>query len=279
MTAPIAVLVRGPQPHRALRWAAAEAGRRGAELQALVDDTPQQPATGSVFARAIAALRRAVPELPLTARGTGGPVVAALRTRSVDAGLVVVPAGLPEVADVVAQSYCPVVTVPDEPPRVGGPVLVGVVPWTPEAAVDLAFAAAEDRRVGLVAVRAWDDPALDLGLLRPDRIDRWDGVEHRAARELELALSAQRVVHPLVPVQPMVVQDGPTELLLALSTRAQLLVLGRSERGALLTGLAGSPVAELLGAVCCPVVVVPADGPPRAAWLPGRARARALIRS
>jgi nucleotide-binding universal stress UspA family protein len=279
MTAPIAVLVRGPKPHRALQWAAVEARRRGAQLQALVDDTPQQSAAGSVFARAIAAVRRTVPELPLTARGTGGSIVAALRTRSVDAGLVVVPAGLPEVADVVARSYCPVATVPDEPPRAGEPVVVGVVPWTPERAIDIAFTVADDRRVKLLAVRAWDDPAVDLGLLRVDRIDRWDGVEHRAARELELALSAQRVVHPDVPVQPMVVQDGPTELLLALSTRAQLLVLGRSQRGALLTGLAGSPVAELLGAASCPIVVVPADGPPRSTWLPGRARARALIRS
>jgi len=149
VTAPIAVLVRGPQPHRALRWAAAEAGRRGAELQALVDDTPQQPAAGSGFARAITALRRAVPGLVLTVRGTGEPVLAALRTRSVDAGLVVVPADLPEVADVVAQSYCPVVTVPDEPPPDEGQVVVGVAPWTPEQAIDIAFTAADDRRVGI----------------------------------------------------------------------------------------------------------------------------------
>jgi hypothetical protein len=279
MTPPIAVLVRGPQPHRALRWAAAEANRRGADLQALVDDTPQHPAAGSVLARAIAAVRRVVPELPLTARGTGGPVVTALRTRSADAALVVVPAGLPEVADIVAQSYCPVVTVPDEPPPDEGQVVVGVAPWTPEQAIDIAFTAADDRRVELIAVRAWDDPAVDLGRLRADRLERWDSVERRANRELELALSAERIVHPHVPVHPMVVQDSPTELLLALSSLAQLLVLGRSERGALVTGLAGSPVAALLAAAACPVVVVPNDDRPRATWLPGRARARALIGS
>jgi nucleotide-binding universal stress UspA family protein len=74
----------------------------------------------------------------------------------------------------------------------------------------------------------------------------------------------------------MVVQDRPADLLLAMSARAQLLVVGRSERGTLLAGVAGSPVDTLLRAHWCPIVVVPPGGPPRTTWLPSRSRGWAI---
>lgn len=74
----------------------------------------------------------------------------------------------------------------------------------------------------------------------------------------------------------MVVQDHPADFLVALSHGAQLLVLGRSARGALLAGIAGSPVDALLASAGCPVMVVPADGPSRTTWLPTADRALAL---
>jgi hypothetical protein len=199
-----------------------------------------------------------------------------LRTRSVDAGLLVVPTDLPDLDRVVAEAYCPVAAVPRRPSPPGGSVVVGVAPWTTEDTVALAFTEAAARRVRLVAVRAWDEPGIDLGWLRPERIAEWDQAAGRARRQVEWALSAQRVVHPDVPVEVVVAQDSPTELLLALSTRARLLVLGRSCRGALLAGLAGSPVSELLRAVRCPVVVVPAEGGPRSSWWPSRERGWSL---
>jgi nucleotide-binding universal stress UspA family protein len=161
----------------------------------------------------------------------------------------------------------------------GGPVVLGVAPRTTQDTVTLAFSEAADRRVGLIAVRAWDDPRVDLGLQRPDRIAAWDRAEAHARTELELALAAGRAAHPGVPVTSMVVQDSPSDLLLAFSTRAQLLVIGRSERGA----AAGSPVGLLLRAAGCPVLVVPSGRPaPRAGALgtapplrgPSRDRAR-----
>jgi nucleotide-binding universal stress UspA family protein len=273
---PIEVLVRGGDRRRAVRWAATEARRRGVGLDVIVLDeaVDVERAPGSAFARLLRTVREAVPGLAVAAhRGA-----AAVQSRSVDASMVVVPADLPELGAVVAGSYCPVAVVPERAANPGGAVVVGVVPWTTEATLELAFAAAHARRTKVVAVRAWDDPAVDLGLLRPDRIARWDRVEQRARTELELALSAERVVHPEVPVDLVVVQDRPAELLLAMTGRAQLLVLGRSERGALLSSLVGSPVDALLRAARCPVVVVPADGPPRTTWLPGRDRGWALTR-
>lgn len=87
-------------------------------------------------------------------------------------------------------------------------------------------------------------------------------------RELELQLSPWPVIYPQVRIQTMAVQDKPAEFLLALTHRARLLVLGRSTRGALLGMIAGSPAQDLLAAAHCPVLVVPAAGPPRRTWLP-----------
>jgi nucleotide-binding universal stress UspA family protein len=85
-------------------------------------------------------------------------------------------------------------------------------------------------------------------------------------------LSPWTVIHPDVSVERLVVQDCRADILVALSQRARLLVLGRSARGALLAGIAGSPVELLIRAAGCPVVVVPAAGPPRTTWLPSRIR-------
>ena len=73
-------------------------------------------------------------------------------------------------------------------------------------------------------------------------------------------------------------EDRAAELLVAFSHRARLMVVGRSERGALLAGLSESPVAAHLRAARCPVLVVPAEGPPRTTWLPSHERGWAVTR-
>ena len=50
-------------------------------------------------------------------------------------------------------------------------------------------------------------------------------------------------------------------------------------RGALLGLIAGSPADALLRAAHCPVMVVPAPGPPRTTWLPSDAHGRKLSHS
>jgi nucleotide-binding universal stress UspA family protein len=271
---------RSAAAHSALRWAVAEAARRKAPLQVVAAAVePALTRRSTVLADAITAIRASLSGLPILGRTAHGPVVDTLRELSVDAAAVVVPVTLPELADVVATSFCPVVTVPEPAsgPRAGrGPVVLGAAPWTVEEVVELAFREAAERRARLIAVRTWSDPLIDIGSLRPEQLPRWDRAEDRTQRELELELSPWTVIHPQVHLETMVVQDRATDFLLDLSHRAQLLVLGRSTRGALLRLIAGSPAVALLRAAHCPVIVVPAAGPPRTTWLPAAAHGRSL---
>jgi nucleotide-binding universal stress UspA family protein len=272
---------RSAAAHHALRWGVTEAGRRKAPLYVVACGERASEPPNSVTADAIAAIRTSISGLPIVGGHPHGPVVDTLRELSAGAAAVVVPATLAELPDVVAASFCPVVTVPEPTPRSGassGPVVLGAAPWTVEEVFDLAFREAAERRAGLVAVRTWSDPLIDIGSLRPEQLRHWDRTEDRAQRELELELSPWIVIHPEVRIETMVVQDRATDFLLALSHRAQLLVLGRSTRGALLGLIAESPADALLRAANCPVIVVPAAGPPRTSWLPADAHGRTLSR-
>jgi nucleotide-binding universal stress UspA family protein len=263
-----------PSFGQSLLWAAAEACRREAPLHVLLAgaqrSTVEHP---SKIAEALRAIRDAFPDLPVLGHPSRGPVPDALRELSADAGALVVPASLPGLESVVADSYCPVFALPDDaaiPAAEHGPVALGVAPWTSEETIDLSFREAALRCTRLIAVRTWSDPQLSLSRLRPDQLFRWDRADDRARHELELALSAWHVAHPDVQVETIVVQDRTADFLLSLSRLAQLLVVGRSTRGTLLAGIAGSPVSELLHGSRCPVLVVPAEGPPRTTWLPSR---------
>lgn len=266
---------------RALRWAAAEAHRRDAALHIMIGSSDAHSGSGrrGLFAGALATVRDAVPGLPVLGGSARRPVPDALQQLSADAAIVVVPMTHPDTAAIVAASYCPVVVVPGDAPAPEaetGPVVLAVAPWTTEDVVALAFDEASEQHAPLLAVRAWTEPGIDLGRLRPGPIVEWDRAEERRERELELAISPWRVIHPDVDVRCVAVEDGASELLVALSHGARLLVLGRSARGALLGGVSESPVAALLRMARCPVLVVPPEGPPRTNWLPDRARGWAL---
>jgi hypothetical protein len=143
-----------------------------------------------------------------------------------------------------------------------GRIALAVIPGTAAEAVDTAFGLAAEQGVPLLAVRAWHDPDLPLGgWLPPEDTARWDAI-HRASRhELDRALAQARAAHPSVAVTTVVVDDDPVPFLAALSTRARLLVLGRSR----CTGQQASPVDALIREAACPVLVVPpARRPPDA---------------
>jgi len=267
---------RSPAGMRALKWAAAEARRQGAPLTVVPPDPHHaRRARRSAFADALAVVSAAVPGLPVLGGASGESLPAMLRGLSAGAAALVVPASLPDLTTVVADAYCPVVIVPardPSPEAVHGPVVLGAAPWTADEVIALAFRAASERKAPLHAVRVWSQPPVDLGWPRPE----WDGAGERARRELESVLSAWTIAHPEVPVEMVVVEDRPSDILIAVSYCSRLLVLGRSARGALLTGVAGSPVDDVLRQTCCPVLVVPDDGPPRTRWLPTARRARAL---
>src|SRR5690242_1222074 len=136
-----------------------------------------------------------------------------------------------------------------------GRVVLAVSPDTPTEAVDSAFAWAAVRGCLLLAVRTWHEPDLPLGgWLEPERTARWDAADRRARRELDHALEPAQLAHPTVPVARIVVDDDPVSFLTALSTRAEVLVLGRPRQ----PGNRCSPVVDaLVHRTACPVLVVP----------------------
>lgn len=134
-----------------------------------------------------------------------------------------------------------------------GRIVLAVSPDTPAEAVDAAFDRAAERGLPLLAVRLWHDPHLPLGgWLRPERTARWDAADREARCELDSALARARAAHPEVEVATVLVDDDPVPFLAALSTRAELLVLGRPRQFR-----QASPVDALINHAACPVLVVP----------------------
>jgi hypothetical protein len=135
-----------------------------------------------------------------------------------------------------------------------GRIALAVIPGTSAEAVDTAFGLAAEQGVALLAVRAWHDPDLPLGgWLPPERTARWDAAHRTVRHELDRALAQARAAHPSVEVTTVVVDDDPVAFLTALSSRARLLVLGRSR----CRGQKSSRVDALIREAACPVLVVP----------------------
>lgn len=246
----------------AQRWAAAEASRRDLPLQLV--------GTQADGARAVRRLRGEYPRLPVDLHRLPGPVGRALRPLTADAALLALPAPAPE--PVLSSSFCPTAVVPaDETAR--GRVVVGVAPWTPEEVLRTAVDEALERDAELVAVRAWRAGGrglLDLARLLPGPFGPDAGWGHGgndtaegARRELDQLLSPWRIGYPELQLHPLVVHGDPTAVLTMLSVDAELLVVGRSGRGALLRAVAGSPGDDAVAAARCPVLVVPEPAPPR----------------
>ncbi|WP_067537021.1 universal stress protein [Nocardia crassostreae] len=141
---------------------------------------------------------------------------------------------------------------PIDPVSAERPVLVGV-DGSPNSvpALELAFAEASARKVGLTALHAWSDY---LGADLP--VPGWDVV-----REMESELLAERLAgfgerYPDVPVRRILTMDRPVRSLLEESEHAQLLVVGSHGRGGFTGMLLGSTSAALLHDADCPTIVV-----------------------
>lgn len=283
---PIIAVVLDPEvpSGAAVRWAAREAARRRAHVHVLLpDDHRRDRASRAAFARAVSAARHAAADVVVTANCLGGSVLHTALVASADADLLVVAGPAQHVDELVMSAWCPVVIVPSAQapsPRSSAqllrhardpvPVVVGVGPETEPKVIDFAFAEAQRRHAGLLAVRTWNDPLVDLGALLPGRMERWDAADEHVRDDLRLQLSAARLAYPDVDTEQRVVNDRCAELLAATAAHARLLVLGRPARGALLNGVAPSPAITLARHVGCPVAVVPPAAPSVATWLPGR---------
>lgn len=236
---------------RAVRWAAQEAARHGAELH-LVHAEFRLPAAApdvSGAARdalhdismewmhdAAATAKETAPGLEVQVRVEVNTAARLLERESETAALVVVGSRgiggfsgllLGSVAVAIAGcSRCPVVIVRGEEPARGAPVVVGVhgapANWL---VVDRAFEEAAARGTSLVAVHAWTPPLASEELAASVGI-RWSELD--AAR---LSLVAQRLSacadrHAGVPVETHVLHGSPAQRLVEFAEHAALLVVG-----------------------------------------------------
>ncbi len=159
---------------------------------------------------------------------------------------------------VTRHAHCPVAVVhgwsTNDPVSAAKPILVGVdgsdscVP-----AIDLAFAEASRRKVGLTALHAWSD--VGLGMEVP--MVGWDD----SVRRSEDAAFAERLAgyaeqYPDVTVRRILVQDRPVRALIDESDNAQLVVVGSRGRGGFTGMLLGSTSNGVLHSVECPMVIV-----------------------
>lgn len=271
---------------QAVLWAAREAGRRGAALVLVHVWTPIPVAPlhvgslvpyhdalveqGGLWLReASAAAREVAPDVVISTQLVSGSAAGRLIYRSASAGLLVLGSrGLGGFAGLVVGSiavalathgHCPVVVVrgadPDTVPRQDGPVVVGV-DGSPNsrAALDFAFEAAALRGAPLTAVHAWSDlPVVTVWELTTD----WHLVQQNESEALSQWLAEGRAHHPDVPVEEVVVRDGPAHVLLEHARTAQLVVVGSRGRGGFRGLLLGSTSQAMIQHAACPVAVVP----------------------
>jgi nucleotide-binding universal stress UspA family protein len=198
-----------------------------------------------------------------------GDPVPALRDASAEAQLLVVGSrGVGGVAGllvgstaggIVTHAACPVVVLPDPTSAVVSPrtsVVVGVEGRRQDDAV-LAFAVAEAaaRGTDLVAVHAWQDPALETSFQSMGPLVDWGGVLADEQRVLAETLAGWREKEPDVAVREVVVRDRTARALVAVGLTAALLVVGHRHRGPL--ARLGSTTHGVLHRAGCPVAVVP----------------------
>jgi nucleotide-binding universal stress UspA family protein len=267
--APVVVAVgSGEVSDDAVEWAAAEAAAQRRPLRIvsvlrpplLIDPFGSLPLTaGPLAAEACgeavvqAALRVATSvasDLAVSTALLGGPTGSPLWQVSRNAALLVLSRpgrvrrllGGAGAGRIAARACCPVVVIgrPAQPSRSRGAprVVVGVdvPPRCPEA-LDLAFRAAAQRAVPLVAVHACAGGA-------------------PAHQQLERLLSPWRNAFPYVPVQVRLPVTAPVTALVEESRSASLLVVGCRGGGRLRTAVLGGVSRSLLDRAQVPLAVV-----------------------
>ncbi|SNS10989.1 Nucleotide-binding universal stress protein, UspA family [Geodermatophilus saharensis] len=167
-------------------------------------------------------------------------------------------------AAVLTAPPCPVLLLPDATAAVVRPrtSVVAAVAGGPadDAVLAFAFAEASMRATDLLAVHAWQDPALETAVLSTGPLVDWAGVLADEQRVLAEALAGWRDKEPDVPVREAVVRDRPARALLAAGLTAELLVVGaRRHHG---PARLRSTTHAVVHRPVCPVAVVPTTDAP-----------------
>jgi nucleotide-binding universal stress UspA family protein len=287
MTRPITAGVDGSEEsHAALAWAAREAVRRGRDLRVVhawrfaqhetVDG--DRDTQGRWVREALEGAVREVTErhsgLDVTTDVVEGDAVRTLVAAAAEAELLVLGSRghgrvlgflLGSVGQqVIAEAAAPVVLVRSGSRALdeaeGREVVVGQEgdPEDAAAALRFAFETAAARGATLRAVRAWTLPpvfAYSPASLR--LLDEAGGPEPYEKKALSEALQPWRGRFPQVPVVEHVEMGSAGQVLLDVSARAQLVVVGRRARRTAVGARIGSVAHGVLHHAPCPVAVVP----------------------
>ncbi|MET7402278.1 universal stress protein [Dactylosporangium sp. NPDC005572] len=256
----------------AVRWAADEAVRHGQPLRvahALEESGEASVDEQRIVLDAGAEARNWQPGLDVTTATSHGSPARMLVEQSRHASLVVVGSRgrggfrsllVGSVSRQVAEhAQCPVLVVhhaerwagPEAQLPRHAPVVVGADgSAAAELAVELAFAEASSRGVGLTAVRAWREPAHRWGR-QPDT----DGLADAARRELADDLEPWLAKFPAVEVGQRVVRGETVPTLLDEAREALMVVVGARGHGGF-TGLGlGSVPSQVLEHADAPVLI------------------------
>ncbi|MEU5117034.1 universal stress protein [Streptomyces longwoodensis] len=288
MTGPITAGVDGTDESlAALAWAAREAVRRDAALRVVhvwefqpdaapdvADRASQERWVREGVAGAVRTVAERHPALEVTTDVLEGPPADTLLEAARGAGMLVLGSRghgpfvgflLGSVGQqAITEAVCPVVSVrsgdkaSDE--VAGHEVVVGQQgePEDSAAALGFAFETAAARGASVRAVRAWTLPpvfAYSPGSLR--LLDEAGGLEPFERQALAAALAPWRERFPDVAVVEHVEMGSAAQVLLSVSGRAQLLVVGRRAHRTAIGARIGSVAHGMLHHADCPVAVVP----------------------
>ncbi|MFH9089615.1 universal stress protein [Streptomyces sp. NPDC017673] len=286
MTRPITAGVDGTEESlAALDWAAREAVRRGlplrvvhawryAEALATADRDTQRGWVSEGVTAAVRTVTERHPGLTVTTDVVEGAAAHALADAAAGAEMLVLGSRghgpvvgflLGSVGQqVIAEATRPVVLVRagDQPAAeaAGRDVVVGQHggPEDSAAALRFAFETAAARGAAVRAVRAWTLPpvfAYSPGSLK--LLDDAGGLEPYEKQALADALGPWRERFPEVPVAEHVEMGSAGQVLLSMTGRAQLMVVGRRARRTAVGARIGSVAHGVLHHSECPVAVVP----------------------
>ncbi|MFD9392098.1 universal stress protein [Streptomyces sp. NPDC060000] len=290
MTGPITAGVDGTDESLAgLAWAAREAVRRDLELRVVhawrfqpdaaadvADRETQERWVRDSVRQAVATVTERHPGLTVTTDVREGRPVDTLVAAAADAELLVLGSRghgpvvgflLGSVGQqVIAEAARPVVLVRagDQPSSEVAchEIVVGQQgePEDSAPALRFAFETAAARGAGVRAVRAWTLPpvfAYSPGSLK--LLDDAGGLEPYEKKALAEALAPWRERFPDVPVVEHVEMGSAGQVLLSVSGRAQLMVVGRRAHRTAVGARIGSVAYGVLHHADCPVAVVPHD--------------------
>jgi nucleotide-binding universal stress UspA family protein len=271
-----------PASSRALRWATTHARRHGSRLRIVAAySAPWSPAgfASGVDADAVAlsGAEELVDEMVEMARGAApamvvgglavcGSPVKVLDAAVTDGSLIVVGSrGHGDFASLLlgatslqlaTHASAPVVVVRGNAEADSGPIIVGADGSAgAEAALGLAFEEAAVRGCTLMAVRGYHVPVPRFGR-HVEPVD-FDGTRLRAAELASLrdSIGPWQEKYPDVAVQPLVVRGDAASVLVAMSSAAQLVVVGTRGHGGFTGLLLGSVGQKLLHHAHCPVLI------------------------